>query len=480
MKLIDNFLNSITMYRLILYVLTAFFTAALVFSFFGLLSFAPLNLFFSAGLLIFVCWISNKILASIFNATLNLESTYISAFILALILTPATNINQFILLGLAGFLSQASKYFLAINKKHLFNPVAFSIVFLSLIFNSPASWWIGTVYMLPLVVIGGLLIARKIKRFSLILSFFAILILTFFISGNLTPAILLETPILFFAYIMLIEPQTTPSTKKLQMIYGGLVGLLSFYLTSELALLVGNIFAYLVSPKEKLILKLKEKMQIAADAYEFIFEQSEKRASLIFKPGQYMEWTLGQENPDTRGNRRYFTIASSPEEDNLRIGVKFYPNGSSFKKTLINMKSGDQIVASQLAGEFTLPKDQTKKLSFIAGGIGVTSYRSMIKFLLDINQKRDIILLYSNKSNADIVYKDIFDEAYKKLDIETVYVNTDTSGYIDERMIIEKVPDFKDRTFYISGPHSMTDAFQETLKKMGVKDIKVDFFPGYA
>ncbi len=138
------------------------------------------------------------------------------------------------------------------------------------------------------------------------------------------------------------------------------------------------------------------------------------------------------------------------------------------------------LVASQLAGEFTLPKDLNKKLCFIAGGIGITPFRSMIKFLLDTNQKRDITLLFSNKTELDIVYKDIFDQAFLKLGIKTVYVNTDKMGFIDEMMIREQVFDFKDRTFYISGPHSMIDAFEKTLKNLGVKNIKVDFFPGYA
>ena len=149
------------------------------------------------------------------------------------------------------------------------------------------------------------------------------------------------------------------------------------------------------------------------------------------------------------------------------------------------------MMAGQLAGEFTLPKDPNKRLVFIAGGIGVTPYRSMIKYLLDLNQRRDIILLYSNKLASDIVYKDIFDMASRNLGIKTIIVLTDTTnvpkgwkgkvGYIDAKVIKEEIPDYKDRIFYLSGPHSMVDSFVDTLKEMSVpgSQIKVDFFPGY-
>ncbi len=476
MKYIDNFLNSITMYRLILCILICFLIAALGFSLFGLLPFQPVNLIFSTALLTVVCWLTNKIFAKLLVASTNLESVYITALILSLIITPVNSLSQLPLLIIVGILAISSKYILAINKKHIFNPTAYA-VFISLLFlKFGASWWIGNTYMLIPVLIGGFLIMKKLQRFSLVLIFFAVYIL---LAGPQVISTFLDSPIFFFSFIMLTEPQTTPPNKIKQMIYGGLVGLVAIYQLPEVALLIGNIFSYIISPKEKLLLKLKEKIQLSPDIYDFVFllEKPMKYAA-----GQYMEWTLGQKNPDSRGSRRYFTLASSPTEDNLKIGIKLYPNPSSWKKTLMAMNPDDQIVTSQLSGEFTLPKDKDKRLVFIAGGIGITPFRSMVKYLIDTNQKRDIILLYSNKTEQDIVYKDIFDEAFYALGIKTVYVNTDTTGFIDEKMIREQVSDFKNRTFYISGPHSMIDAFEKTLKTMGVvgSQIKIDFFPGYA
>lgn len=474
MKYVDDFLNGITMYRLVLYVLIGYLAAALVLSFFKLLPFSPVNLTVSVGVLIIICWITNKIFARIFNAPTNLESVYITALILSLIITPINAVSQLPFLFSVSVLAISSKYILAINRKHIFNPAAFGVFLSFLIFKFGASWWIGNTYMLIPVLIGGFLIMKKLQRFGLVLIFFAVYIL---LAGPQVISTLLESPILFFSFIMLTEPQTTPPRKNLQIIYGGLTGLISVFQTPEIALLAGNIFAYIVSPKEKLLLKLKEKIQIGPDIYEYVFN-----GKLKFLAGQYLEWTLGQKKPDSRGSRRYFTIASSPTENFLKIGVKFYQNGSSFKKNLLSLNTSDLLVASQLSGEFILPKDPNKKLVFIAGGIGITPFRSMIKYLIDTNQKRDIILLYSNKTVSDIVYKKVFDEALQKLGTKTVYVSTDTMGFIDEDMIKKEVSDFKERAFYISGPHSMVDAFEKTLKTMGISgnQIKIDFFPGYA
>lgn len=505
LTIIDDFLNNITQYRLVLYCLIFFLVVAAILSLFNFLPFNFISLIFSVSILVVICWITNKIFAKVFKVSANLESVYITALILALIITPAHSLQDVIFLGWAGLFSQLSKYILAINKKHIFNPAAFAVFLTSITINKSAGWWVGTVWMSLFVLAGGLLVVRKIRKFSLVLSF----LLTFLaiISGNtilkggdvllIARRIILDTPVIFFAFIMLTEPQTTPPGKKLQIIYGGLVGLL-FYFTPELALLTGNIFSYLASPKAKLVLKLKEKVQIAKDTYDFIFGLEKQ---LSFTPGQYMEWTLGHKNPDSRGNRRYFTLASSPTEDNLRIGVKFYPEGSSFKRRLLTMDAGGEIVAGQLAGDFTLPKDLNKKLVFMAGGIGITPFRSMIKYLLDTGGYCDIVLLYSNKTVEDIAYREILDQASKTLGIKIVYVLTDvqkspgvnvvhlsggqggwTIGLIDEQMIKKEVPDFKERIFYISGPHSMVDAFEVILKNMGISksQIKTDYFPGYA
>src|SRR5438067_12955651 len=108
----------------------------------------------------------------------------------------------------------------------------------------------------------------------------------------------------------------------------------------------------------------------------FVFKPSHR---LAFEPGQYMEVTLAHAKPDSRGNRRFFTIASSPTEDYLNLGVRFYEDSSSFKKALSRIDGRTTIIAGQVGGDFTLPPDPRQKLAFIAGRIGITPFRRMWK-----------------------------------------------------------------------------------------------------
>ena len=101
-----------------------------------------------------------------------------------------------------------------------------------------------------------------------------------------------------------------------------------------------------------------------------------------------------------------------------------------------------------------------------------------IESLLENNEKRDIILLYSNSIPEDIAFKQLLEKA-KTIGIKTYYVITKTDGHIDEKMIKEKVVDYRQRIFYISGPEPAVTAFKKMLSQMKVKAIKTDYFPGY-
>ncbi len=505
MKWIDSVLNKITMYRLVLYYLIGLLAAAVVFSFFKVLPYDPLGIVFSALFIIAACWITNELFSRVWRVPANVESLYITALILALLIPPFSldRAGSYFSLAIwASLWAMASKYIFAVNKKHLFNPAAFAVALTALTLGQSATWWVGTLPMLPFVFIGGFLMVRKILRWDLVLSFFAVAFLA--ISGfgiaagqniGLTAERLLEnTPFFFFAFVMLTEPLTTPPTRRLRILYGALVGFLfvptlhigSLYSTPELALLAGNVFSYAVSPKRRLVLRLKEKIKLGPGVYEFVFVPD---AKMKFTPGQYLEWTLGHEDSDRRGVRRYFTIASSPTEREFRLGVKFYEPGSTFKKALLGMRVGDTVFASQLAGDFTLPKDKKKKLVFIAGGIGITPFRSMVKYLLDKNEARSVVLLYSNNHAEEIAYGDIFDEAGRRVGMKTFYTLTGPApeswagerGYVNAAMIARCVPDYRERLFYISGPHAMVAATEAVLKRAGVdaSQIKKDFFPGF-
>ena len=485
MKQVDDFLNNITMYRLVLYFLILLAGVGLIYSIAGVLPFDPISYVFSFTFLLVVAGIANYIFAKVFEAQANVESWIISALILGLIIAPPKTFSDVIFIGWAAVLMVTSKFVLSIGKKHIFNPVAMSVAVTAVAIGGTASWWVGNVAFLPIVAIGGFLIIRKIKRWDLVLSF---LIVAFAVTGpaRWVPSVA-DTPLIFFAAIMITEPLTTPPTRFLRILYGALVGLLfspqvhigSLYFTPEIALIFGNIFSYIVSPKYKLVLTLRQKIKLTLDTYDFVFWPDRQ---MNFTPGQYMEWTLEHESPDARGNRRYLSLASSPTEREVRIGVKVGEPSSTFKRRLIALNPGGKIVAGQLIGDFTLPKDKNKKLVFIAGGIGITPFRSMIKYLVDKNERRDIVLLYTASSVGDFVYRDVFQAAEERLGIKTIYVDSKTQGHMDAFKLAREISDYKGRTFYISGSHGVVSAFESILNQLQIPKSRIitDYFPGFA
>ena len=481
------------MYRLVLYYLVGLILAAFVLGFFRLLPIDPTELAFSTILITLVSMATNWLFARTFKAQTNIESVYITALILVLIISPvaATDAAGVGFLVFASVWAMASKYIFAIGQKHLFNPAAFAVALTALVLNEPATWWVGgNLPLLPFVLVGGLLVVRKIQRFDLVLSFAAVALVTIAATSqgtdHVTPLVqtLLHSSFFFLAFVMLTEPLTTPPNRTLRILYGALVGVLfapnihigTFYLTPELALLGGNIFSYLVSPKGRYTLTLVGVEQVAGSAYDFVFRPDR---AFSFKPGQYMEWTLSHRYPDDRGNRRYFTLASAPSEKNIRLGVKFYDPASTFKRALAAMQVGSTISVSHLSGGFVMPRNTEKKLVFMAGGIGITPFRSMIQHLLDTKEKRDIILFYANKAQADVAYQPLLERAQLELGLRVVYA---TGSPVDQALIAREVPDYRERLFYISGPHGMVESFKDTLRVMGVSRFKIksDFFPGFA
>ena len=507
LSFIDRQLNKIAMYRLTIYSLLLILGGAFFLACYGVISVSPFALLFSIAFILSVSVVSNNFLANYFNSPANVESVYITALILSALIPPpqsTTDWKYYALAFWASVWSMASKYVFAIEKKHIFNPGAFGVAIVSLALGISATWWVGSIQMLPFVAVAGFLLVRKINRTDLVVSFLVTALLAIIIpvmqgDGNGFTALLhtiTNSPIIFFACIMLTEPLTTPPTRGTRILYGIVTGILfapwvhfgTIWTTPEIALLIGNIVSYGVGSKTKLFLKLKRMEIVASDTGDFIFTSDKK---LQFKPGQYVEWTLPHEDPDDRGFRRYFTIASSPTEKEIHLGVKFYDPPSTFKARLINMVPGDRIIASQLSGDFTLPRNKKQKLVFIAGGIGITPFRSMIKYLSDTGEKRDIILLYGNRTEKDIAYQEIFDEAKQKFGLRTIHCLSDLKnispgwkgekGSINAEIIKRNIPDYKTRHFYLSGPHQMVVGIETTLKQIGVpsKNIKTDYFPGF-
>ena len=227
------------------------------------------------------------------------------------------------------------------------------------------------------------------------------------------------------------------------------------------------------------------------------FDHSEDTADHIktfwFKPEKAIKYTAGQftelhlphPNADNRGQWRWFTLSSSPTDPMLSITTKFAPqNGSTFKETLKKLKPGTPLKLAEPMGDFVLPKDSAIPLVFVAGGIGVTPMHSMIKYLQDTGERRDIYLIYA----VTHLEEEAFDPLFKQYGVKlTLVVQEPPAGYkgesgsLDADRILQLAPDDGKSLYYLSGPEPMVGAFTKGLRAKGVNKHRVitDYFPGY-
>jgi ferredoxin-NADP reductase/Na+-translocating ferredoxin:NAD+ oxidoreductase RnfD subunit len=492
MSYLDTLLNRITMYKLVEYGLLALIIIAELLSLTGVLSLPAGGMALTTGLLFATCYASNWLLARLYGVASNNESSIITALILACILPATSTLSRGINVVLCGLIAIASKYIIAIHAKHIFNPAAFGAAVSGVAGLAFATWWIGTPVMAGFVIVFGIAILRKIHRAGLFVSFFvASVAMTIVVSlvhsssaGSMLHSVLLSGPLLFLGFLMLTEPGTTPPVKYYQILYGFIVGLLfaaqlhigNQSITPEIALIIGNIFAYSVSFRRRLRMKLISKEPVGAHAYTFTFEPDQP---FMFRAGQYMEWTLPHKHLDWRGNRRTFSIASSPGASTVQLGMNIYEPGSSFKNALTQLTPGDHLFAGNLAGDFTLPSDTSTKLVWIAGGIGITPFRSMARYLQDTKQKRDISLLYIVTDSTTPPYKADF-EAARSAGVQPTYMSRSGEGLTAE-VLKTTVPDYSSRSYYISGSPDLVTSSKKMLTTAGIprSRIKTDFFSGY-
>lgn len=501
MNPIDAFLNRFTMYRLVVYVLGIYAALGILFAFMGRLSFSPTALVVSLGLILLPAYVVDRMFGRMFKVPTNMDSALITSLILFLIIQPADSVATGMALVLAGAAASASKFLLTWKGKHVFNPAAFGAALLSLSSLQAATWWIGSSLFWPFTAVLGLLVIRKVRRFPLVITFgiVSVVFQTFLFLhgqqdlGTSMKHALFASPIIFLASIMLTEPATMPPRRNLQMLFGAAVAVLyigawrigPLVIYPEVALLLGNIFAFVISPKFKVRLELKEIQKVSDRVYSYVF-RPDRRFS--FLPGQYMEWTLAGVPYDNRGNRRTFTIASSPTEPEVHLGMKYYEPASMYKATFERLEPGDVIYGSQLAGNFTLKGSEGKKLAFIAGGIGITPFRSMIKYVTDKNISVDIVLLYAVGDPDEFAYVKQLKVA-RSVGVRTIPIVTKggfsspgiVSATLSPQLIHQLVPDYAERLFYVSGPNGMVDAAKSFLRDLGVRrtNIKTDHFAGY-
>jgi ferredoxin-NADP reductase len=218
--------------------------------------------------------------------------------------------------------------------------------------------------------------------------------------------------------------------------------------------------------------------QLTPYAYSFWFKPE---SHIDYTAGQFIELTLPHNQPDDRGIRRWFTLSSSPSEEQICITTLKAERPSSFMKTLFNLKPGAEVTMSQAMGDFVLPRDKTIPLLFVVGGIGITPVRSMLTYLSDNNESRSIIILYAAHRADEIIFKPLLDLPEYKT---TYYLSNPAVGQperLNTELIIDAINLLDRPLVYISGPEEMVEIIFDELKQKGVNPSRLvtDYFPGY-
>jgi ferredoxin-NADP reductase/Na+-translocating ferredoxin:NAD+ oxidoreductase RnfD subunit len=511
--------NKIGMYRLVTLSLLAILVCSLAASATGLLYYSVQAQLTTLLLAVGIALGANIVCAKFWRVHANHESALITGLILFFLVSPQVAVGESVMLMAAVAIAIISKYIVTYRRQHIFNAAAVGAVSVTAgvwLYNAMSGatyntdifgWWVSNPILVWPVLITGILITAKIRRFAVVTAFIATGLLVYLLESirfeqplwDSTLVYFFSYPTLFLAFFMLTEPFTMPPRKGQQVAYGAVVGGLSstvlfapfLAMTPELALVMGNMFAYCFRSRRKLFIKLQSKQLIADNTWEFTFNKPD---NFTFVPGQYVEWMLPHEKKDSRGPRRYFTIASSPTEAVIRLALKVVPvdsdmRGSSYKQALLELDEAQEIIVSQLAGDFVLPADTTTKLGFIAGGIGITPFSSQLSWMQGSGQHYNTRLYYCCNTVEEMAYLDTFECLGETLPIVTIPVIAKQQvqppkeqGYLTAEMLARRTPDFKERTWYISGPPGMVNAYKKVLRDAGVsrKQIHTDFFPGLA
>src|SRR3989338_11233495 len=166
----------------------------------------------------------------------------------------------------------------------------------------------------------------------------------------------------------------------------------------------------MITIAQKFTVEFLKKEQAAKNTSSFFFQRPPQ---LNFLPGQFMRLTLETLESDERANYRLFSIASSPtEKEYLMITTK--SNHSVFKKTLFSLKIGTKAQISAPYGTFTLKKEEAAPHVFLAGGIGITPFRSMIRYASDSGLSIPITLFSSFSEVGDVIFQKEFQEIAAK------------------------------------------------------------------
>lgn len=236
-------------------------------------------------------------------------------------------------------------------------------------------------------------------------------------------------------------------------------------------------------------IKLQERRQETPDCMTFVFSLDGQ--PYFYTAGQFAFFELDALTAeDPRGKRRHFTLSCSPTEHGI---VQFTTKlrGFGLKETLRTAPLGLEVELEDARGRFTLPDDASQPIVFIGGGIGVTPFRSMLRYAADENLPHHITMLYSATTPEQIVFRREFELLpQENPNVNIILTVTDAAndstwkgetGRIDTARIQAHVRDIPNAIFYTCGPPPMVQAMEELLKTMNVphEHIRVERFSGY-
>ena len=262
------------------------------------------------------------------------------------------------------------------------------------------------------------------------------------------------------------------------------------------------------SPQIELTLMEKDKVN-GTDVMSFKFSKNNDdqidNKTLNYNAGQFAFFDIGQVYNDPKGPIRHFTISSSPTENFIMFSTRI--RDSPYKKRLLTLEKGAKVKFRGPEGQFVLHQDYSKYTVFLSGGIGVTPFRSMIKYATDMQLPVPIIMFDSNRDRDNILFKKEFDDwASINKNLKIIYTISEEKeeqhneqsppplstandwkgeyGRIDKAMILKYADTnvLNNSIFYICGPPSMLKSMQALLQedlKIPKERIKIEEFTGY-
>ena len=234
--------------------------------------------------------------------------------------------------------------------------------------------------------------------------------------------------------------------------------------------------------------KLKARDEVAESTMAFHFE---KPAGFQFKPGQYVDLTLiNPAETDSEGNIRTLSIASAPYEVELLFATRM--RDSAFKRVLGRVPLGTEVKLEGPMGSFTLHKSPAKAAVFLAGGIGITPFRGILRQAVKDKLPHQLYLFYCNRRPEDAAFLNELQELAQSsahfifvpsmTETEKAKLNwTGERGFINREMLTKHFCDLNGPIYYIAGPPAMVATMREMLTKAGVDedDVRTEEFGGY-